>query len=602
MEPENWSAVLDVHLNGSYHVTRHAFPIMKEKKFGRIIMTTSAAGLYGNFGQTNYSAAKMGIVGLMNTLKIEGAKYNIKTNTVAPMAASRLTEDILPPNLLEQMKPGFVAPLVLYLASDLCGENGAIFKTTDGGQSWTNMMAGLSHTGPRIIIAILVHPTNPDIVYASVQADEGGIYKSTDGGTTWVKHSTGLESMPSTPGHEEFNGYYAMLSLAFDPGDPETIFIGAGGCWGGTYQSTNGASNWTRHASGFMEYDEKAIKYGELGVNGLGTDFWFPVHLEMFDMDVDPSDSNHLYSAGARGDYLGADQVGILYESKDGGVNWTLVPESGRSDYFASPTTGLAMHASRPGQVYLSTRDGVKWSNDGGTTWSVLNDGLNGVNQFSRSIAFDSDDGNALYLATAFGGVFTLELPPTAVTLTHLGAAATGRGTVEITWGITDPENHAGFHVDRETGGTRVRLTDSMLRGGDEFRFEDMKPVAGVVNRYWLVELDRSGRETEYGPVEVLSFGSETAIGFLADPFPNPMHGSATIQLVSAVETRATVRIYDIRGREVLTLHDGVVPEGLWQAVWNGKDARGNRVTSGIYFVKATRGGETEIKKLVLNR
>jgi len=159
MEPENWSTVLDVHLNGSYHVTRHAFPIMKEKGFGRIIMTTSAAGLYGNFGQTNYSAAKMGIVGLMNTLKIEGAKYNVKTNTVAPMAASRLTEDILPPDLLEKMKPEFVAPVVLYLASDQCEQTGAIINA---GMGYFNKAAVV--TGPSVMLGEGKVPPTPEMI------------------------------------------------------------------------------------------------------------------------------------------------------------------------------------------------------------------------------------------------------------------------------------------------------------------------------------------------------------------------------------------------------------------------------------------------------
>jgi len=124
--------VLAVHLHGAFHVTQPAFLAMKTQGYGRIVMTTSAAGLFGNFGQTNYSAAKMGLVGFMNTLELEGAKYNIKVNTVAPLATTRLTQDVLPPDFLDRLKPELVAPIVLYLCSEACNDSGLIVNAGGG--------------------------------------------------------------------------------------------------------------------------------------------------------------------------------------------------------------------------------------------------------------------------------------------------------------------------------------------------------------------------------------------------------------------------------------------------------------------------------------
>jgi len=148
MDPENWDAVLNVHLKGAYNVTRPAFIKMREQGYGRIILTTSAAGLYGNFGQTNYAAAKMGLIGFMNALKQEAGKYDIKVNTIAPVAATRLTEDIFPPEMLEKVKPEFVAPIVLYLCSKGSKESGMIYNV---GLGYFNRAAIL--TGPGLAVS-----------------------------------------------------------------------------------------------------------------------------------------------------------------------------------------------------------------------------------------------------------------------------------------------------------------------------------------------------------------------------------------------------------------------------------------------------------------
>jgi NAD(P)-dependent dehydrogenase (short-subunit alcohol dehydrogenase family) len=132
MTTENWDAVLKVHLYGGFHVTRAAWPHLREKKFGRIVMATSTSGIFGNFGQANYGAAKLGLVGLINTLAIEGAKYGILANAVAPMAATRMTNDVAPPELLDKLPPAQVAPVVGYLLSEQCTDSGSVYVVGGG--------------------------------------------------------------------------------------------------------------------------------------------------------------------------------------------------------------------------------------------------------------------------------------------------------------------------------------------------------------------------------------------------------------------------------------------------------------------------------------
>jgi len=141
LEPDDLDAVLAVHLRGAFCVSQPAFKVMKEKGYGRFVFTSSGAGIFGNFGQTNYGAAKMGLVGLMHVLAVEGAKYNIKCNAIAPTARTRMTEDLLGP-MAEFLSPETVTPLVTYLASEDCDVTHEIYSV--GGGRFARIFVGVT--------------------------------------------------------------------------------------------------------------------------------------------------------------------------------------------------------------------------------------------------------------------------------------------------------------------------------------------------------------------------------------------------------------------------------------------------------------------------
>ncbi len=118
MEMKDFDAVMAVHLMGTVKPAKALWQIMRDQQYGRIVVTTSSTGLYGNFGQTNYGAAKLSLIGFMNSLKLEGAKDNIKVNAICPVAGTRMTENLMPPNVLEMLKPDYVTPAVVYLVSE----------------------------------------------------------------------------------------------------------------------------------------------------------------------------------------------------------------------------------------------------------------------------------------------------------------------------------------------------------------------------------------------------------------------------------------------------------------------------------------------------
>lgn len=149
MDDSQWDSVMNVHLRGTYKVSKAAWPYMLKQKYGRIVNTTSTSGIYGNFGQANYSAAKCGILGFSRALAREGAKYNIFVNTIAPNAGTNMTRTILPEELVQAFKPDYVAPLVVALCSDSVPDpTGGLYEVGSGWQARTRWQRTGGHGFP----------------------------------------------------------------------------------------------------------------------------------------------------------------------------------------------------------------------------------------------------------------------------------------------------------------------------------------------------------------------------------------------------------------------------------------------------------------------
>lgn len=184
MEILDWDLIMAVHLSGTFFCSKAAFPHMREAGYGRILSTSSAAGIYGNFGQTNYGAAKMGIAGMMLSLKLEGAKYNIKANTLVPVAGTRLTATVMPPQVVEMLKPEFVSPIAAYAVSEACQDSGQIFVA---GAGYFSRAAIVEGPGVFFDDAAAVTPDDIAAKWADIVKLEGAV--EFDSATAQTGHS-----------------------------------------------------------------------------------------------------------------------------------------------------------------------------------------------------------------------------------------------------------------------------------------------------------------------------------------------------------------------------------------------------------------------------
>jgi NAD(P)-dependent dehydrogenase (short-subunit alcohol dehydrogenase family) len=142
MSEDDWDAVFAVHIKGCFTLMHAAWPVFRERRYGRVVLATSSSGLYGNFGQANYAAAKAAMIGLMNVAKLEGEKYNIAVNLIGPGASTRMTQGLVSDEMAARMTPDHVAPVVAYLASSACQDSGYIIEAVAGRYNRASVVRG----------------------------------------------------------------------------------------------------------------------------------------------------------------------------------------------------------------------------------------------------------------------------------------------------------------------------------------------------------------------------------------------------------------------------------------------------------------------------
>ena len=236
MSQEDWDLIYRVHVLGAYRVTKAAWDVMREQGYGRIIFTASAAGIYGNFGQANYSMAKLGVHGLAQTLALEGKKKNVLVNTIAPIAGSRMTETVLPKDLIDALKPEYVTPLVAYLCHESNEETGGLFEVGGGFMGklrWERAAGKVFKLGRDITpdqvqkafseITSFEKSTHPADVTSSMQPILGNLGSKSLGGNEFIDVDTALgytfETQASSYDERDLALYALGVGHAKDPND-----------------------------------------------------------------------------------------------------------------------------------------------------------------------------------------------------------------------------------------------------------------------------------------------------------------------------------------------------------------------------------------------